>query len=115
LEDPGVWVTRTLPEKTLRIQVDIAALIFDLTSKGKPKNNQETIRIEYRAVGQSAWTLLGNNTIVSQSQNEIRRSYVYEVPEGQYEVRVRRLGLDTNGSGATCEVTLTAIAAHQAD
>lgn len=115
LEDPAEWVTRTLPEDTIRIQVDISALIFDLTSKGKPKNNQETIRIEYRAVGQSFWVLLGNNSIVSQSRSEIRRSYVYTVPQGHYEVRVRRMGFDTNGSGATCEVTLTAIAAHQID
>jgi trimeric autotransporter adhesin len=113
--EAGQWIERTTSTDTIRIQVDIEYLLFDLTSKGKPKNNQETVQIDYRPVGAPSWQAFGNYFLVSSSQKGQRRSYGLDVARGQYEVRVRRAGQDTVGDGATCEFTLSSMASVQAD
>lgn len=113
---PGAPVVRTTNTRTRRVQIDISYLLFDLTSKGKKKDNQETVRIDVAPVaGTTGTTLSRSIQIVSREQEEQRRSYYYDVIEGQYDVTVRRLGLDTDGSGATCEFTWTTLTAYQAD
>ena len=113
--EPGVAIVRTSSTDTVMLQVDISYLLFDLTSKGKKKNNQEDIAIQYRAVGSGTWLSFGNYHIVSQEQTEQRRSYTKDVAPGQYEVSVRRLGKDTDGSGATCEFSFGALVSYQRD
>ncbi|HSX65388.1 MAG TPA: host specificity factor TipJ family phage tail protein, partial [Pseudoxanthomonas sp.] len=113
--DAAQWIERTTSLDTIRIQIDIEYLLFDLSSKGKAKDNQETVQFEYRPVGAPAWQLLGTYPIVSKSQKGQRRSYGFDVLRGQYNVRVRRLGLDTDGDGATCEFTFGSMTSVQAD
>lgn len=116
---PGPWMVRTTSPNTITIQVDITYLLFDKTSKGKDKNNQETIQIEYRPVGagDTGWINFQTVLLVSSKTTGQRRTYRKDVTEGQYEVRVRRLGRDTDGSGATANfqwATLTSIQADKA-
>jgi len=112
---PSPWIQRTTSLDTIRIQVDISYLLFDLTSKGKKKNNQETIQINYRKVGAENWQAYPNINLISDSQTEQRRSYAFDVERGQYEVRVRRLGQDTDGSGATANFNFAALLSIQVD
>lgn len=113
--EANVPVIRTTPLGTGSIQVDISYLLFDLTTKGKKKNNQETVVVQVRKVGTTPWVTAGTYNLVNKEQTEQRRSFYHNVEEGQYEVSVRRLGLDTDGSGATCEFTLVSIAAYQVE
>lgn len=113
--EAGEEVIRTTSLGTVRIQVDISYLLFDLTSKGKKKDNQEDIRIRYRKVGSPVWEHQTTYHIVSREQSEQRRSYTFDVTEGQYEVGVTRMGNDTDGSGATCEFNFTTMVSYQRD
>lgn len=112
---PGAWVERVGPAETTRIQINLSYLLFDVTSKGKKKDNQETVVAEFRKVGDANWSIMGSYRLVSREQTEQRRSFSRDVELGQYEVRVRRLGQDTDGSGATCNFNLTSVQFVQAD
>lgn len=112
---PGAWIERTGPADTIRLQVNLSYLLFDLTSKGKEKLNQETVIAQYRQVGEENWLHMGSYFLQSKVQTEQRRSFTKDVERGQYEVRVRRLGLHTDGSGATCNMNLSGIGFIQAD
>ncbi|MCU1196132.1 carbohydrate-binding protein [Stenotrophomonas maltophilia] len=109
------WVQRTSSPNTIRLKVDVDFMLFDTTSKGKPKDNRETIEIQYRAVGIANWSFFGSYSIVSRSQKQQRRSYSRDVPEGQYEVRVRIAGHNTDGSGATSDFTWSTLTSIQKD
>ncbi|WP_329813116.1 host specificity factor TipJ family phage tail protein [Stenotrophomonas sp. SMYL36] len=109
------WVQRTSSPNTIRLKVDVDFMLFDTTSKGKPKDNRELIEVQYRAVGIANWSLFGSYSIVSRSQKQQRRSYSRDVPEGQYEVRVRIAGRNTDGSGATSDFTWSTLTSIQKD
>lgn len=113
--DPNDPVTRTTPAGVNRIQIDLSYLLFDLTTKGKKKYNQETVVVRAKLTTATQYTTLGNISLRNQEQTEQRRSYYYDVAEGAYDVQVVRLGLDTDGSGATCKFTLVSVTAYQAE
>ncbi|WP_256775414.1 MULTISPECIES: host specificity factor TipJ family phage tail protein [unclassified Stenotrophomonas] len=112
---PSPWVQRTSSPNTIRLKVDVDFMLFDTTSKGKPKDNQETIEVQYRAVGIANWSFFGSYSIISRSQKQQRRSYSRDVPEAQYEVRVRIAGRNTDGSGATSDFTWSTLTSIQKD
>lgn len=113
---PGPFVTRTTSLDTIRIQVDISFLLFDLTTKGKKKTNYETIQIQYGPAGSNTWLPVPFGiSLASDEQTEQRRTYGWDVPRGQYDVRVRRLGRDTDGKGATAEFNFASLVSIQAD
>lgn len=112
---PSAWVQRTSSASTIRLQLDFDYMLFDTTSKGKPKDNQETIQVQYRAVGASDWRVFGNFALISQSQKQQRRTYALDVEAGQYEVRARIAGRNTDGSGATSDFTWSALKSIQTD
>ncbi len=112
---PSDWVQRTSSVSTIRLQVDFDYMLFDTTSKGKPKNNQETIEVQYRTVGAPNWRVFGSFPLVSQSQKQQRRTYALDVAPGQYEVRARIAGRNTDGSGATSDFTWSALKSIQTD
>ncbi len=111
----SAWVQRTGSANTIRLKVDVDFMLFDTTSKGKPKDNSETVDIQYRAVGTSNWQLFGSYGITSRSQKQQRRSYSKDVPEGQYDVRVRIAGRNTDGRGATSDFTWSTLTSIQKD
>ncbi|OWQ54016.1 phage tail protein [Stenotrophomonas maltophilia] len=112
---PSDWVQRTSSVSTIRLQLDFDYMLFDTTSKGKPKNNQETIEVQYRTVGAPNWRVFGSFPLVSQSQKQQRRTYALDVAPGQYEVRARIAGRNTDGSGATSDFTWSALKSIQTD
>ena len=111
--DANIPIVRTTPADVVRVQVDLQYLLFDLTSKGKKKDNQETVQVFMRKVGDTTWQLKGSHFIRNREQTDQRRSFFYDVENGTYDVRVNRLGQDTDGSGATCKFTLVSVVAYQ--
>lgn len=112
--EANIPIVRTTPADVVRVQVDLQYHLFDLTSKGKKKDNQETVQVFMRKVGETTWQLKGSHFIRNREQTDQRRSFFYDVENGTYDVRVNRLGQDTNGSGATCKFTLVSVVAYQA-
>lgn len=106
---PGQWVQRTGSERTIRLVVGVEFQIWDVTSKGKEKDNREQLQVQYRAVGTGNWLNFGNYSVSGRTQKTQKRSYTLDVPEGQYDVRVRVAGQNTDGSGAQANFTWTTL------
>lgn len=106
---PGQWVQRTGSERTIRLVVGVEFQIWDVTSKGKEKDNREQLQVQYRAVGTGNWLNFGNYSVSGRTQKAQKRSYTLDVPEGQYDVRVRVAGQNTDGSGAQANFTWTTL------
>jgi len=112
---PGAWVERASSPDTLRLIVGLEYQLYDKTSKGGDKNNTERVEVQYRAHGTTDWQLFGNYTVNSSKTKAYRAGYSKDVPRGQYDVRVRTGGLNTNGSGAQAAFTWTTLTSVQAD
>ncbi|MFL4597562.1 host specificity factor TipJ family phage tail protein [Stenotrophomonas maltophilia] len=106
---PGQWVQRTGSERTIRLVVGVEFQIWDVTSKGKEKDNREQLQVQYRAVGTGNWLNFGNYSVSGRTQKTQKRSYTLDVPDGQYDVRVRVAGQNTDGSGAQANFTWTTL------
>lgn len=106
---PGQWVQRTGSERTIRLVVGVEFQIWDVTSKGKEKDNREQLQVQYRAVGTGNWLNFGNYSVSGRTQKTQKRSYTLDVPEGQYDVRARVAGQNTDGSGAQANFTWTTL------
>ncbi|WP_239510848.1 host specificity factor TipJ family phage tail protein [Stenotrophomonas maltophilia] len=104
---PSNWVQRTSSAGAIRLQVNMDFRIFDADKKGREYENREQIQIQYRAVGEGAWRAFGNYTVSGRTQKSRRATYGLDVPAGQYEVRVRTAGLNTDGNNAQASFTWT--------
>ncbi len=112
---PGTWVERTSAADTIRLSVGIEFQLLDRTSKGKDKENREQIQIQYRVTGAAGWQSFGNYTVRGSTAKTQRVSYGLDVPPGQYDVRVRTAGLNTDGSGAQASFTWTTLTSVRPD
>jgi len=112
---PGAWVQRTSSASTIRLMVGVEFQLYDRTTKGGDKQNQEQIQIQYRLAGTTSWQAFGNYSVTGSTPKTRRVSYSLDVPLGQYEVRVRVAGLNTNGSGAQASFTWTTLTSVQQD
>lgn len=111
----SAWVQRTSSANTVRLMVGAEFQIWDRTTKGKDKLNQDQIQIQYRAVGATAWQAFGTYNIKGNNNKQQRASYAIDVAEGQYDVRVRVVGNNTDGSGAEANVVWTTLTSVQRD
>lgn len=111
----GAWVERTSSADTIRLQVNIEFLLYDTTSKGKPKTNSEIFNLQYRPTGSSTWLTWGDFYVSNSTQKTRRATYGLDVALGQYDVRVRVQGRNTDGKGAQCKATWNTLTSIQPD
>ena len=112
---PGAWVQRSSSANAVRLMVGVEFQLYDKTSKGKDKANQEQVQIQYRPAGATGWQNFGNYTVRGSTAKTQRASYAIDVAEGQYDVRVRVAGQNTDGSGAQASFTWTTLTSIQRD
>lgn len=112
---PSAWVQRTSSAGTIRLMVGVEFQLWDRTTKGKDKPNSDQIQIQYRAVGTANWQLFGNYNVRGTNNKTQRASYAIDVPDGQYDVRVRVAGNNTDGSGAEASFVWTTLTSVQRD
>jgi len=112
---PSAWIERTSSADTVRLVVGLEYQLYDKTSKGRDKNNTERVEIQYRPTGTTGWLSFGNYTLNSSQTKAHRAGYGKDVERGQYDVRVRTAGLNTNGSGAQAAFTWTTLTSVQVD
>jgi len=112
---PGDWVQRSSSAGAVRLMVGIEFQLYDKNSKGKDKENREQIQIQYRPAGTTGWLNFGNYTVRGSTAKTQRTSYAIDVAEGQYDVRARVAGQNTNGSGAQASFTWTTLTSIQRD
>jgi uncharacterized coiled-coil protein SlyX len=116
LDDANVWVERTTSLGTMSVMLNYSYVLFDTTTKGKPKNNQEDITAQYRPTGSTTWLALATTHVVSKEQTEQRKTVEFTFPSvGQYDIRVKRNGNDTDGKGAHIQMSWTTLNSVQPD
>ncbi|MCD9096210.1 host specificity factor TipJ family phage tail protein [Luteimonas fraxinea] len=113
------WVQRTTPPRTVRIQNNLEYILGDQTNKGKPNLNVETVESHYRPVGTTNWIPLVSRNFTNSSYDPKRATMSRDVPEGQYDVRLRILGRAIDGGGSNGRsqwnwMTMTAVQADTA-
>lgn len=112
-----MWVERTTPEDTVRVQINLDYLLGDQTSKGKPYTNRETIEVQYRAVGETTWQPLASQTFYNADFNPKRATISADVERGQYDIRASRVGqaMDIEGQNGRAQFQWTTMTAVQAE
>jgi len=112
---PSAWIERTSSTDTVRLIVGLEYQLYDKTSKGKDKNNSERVEVQYRPAGTTNWLLFGSYTLNSSKTKAYRAGFGKDVERGQYDVRVRTAGLNTDGSGAQAAFTWSTLTSVQVD
>lgn len=100
----GVRTTQTLTDE-ICVVIDFSGLI-GMNKKGKPVAVDVSIDVAYRAVGDTTWITPSGIRANNWSGGKVRMSkrgpfpvsLEWDVPQGQYEVRVRRTTTDWKGS-----------------
>ena len=119
LQSNGTWVTRVTSPDTVRIMVNVEYMLGDMDSKGREKYNHERVEVHSRVAGSSGpftpltWREYRNNNF-----DPKRDTLQIQVPKGQYEIRVRRMGWAieySNGRANFQFTTLTSVQADEAD
>lgn len=112
----------TAEPQVRRTQTDITGISVDFTAQGGIiRFNDEGakqiwrigIRIEYRLVGAAAWTLHQDLQIVAARQKAVRRTIYWEVPRGNYEVRLTRITKNQDDAKIVDTVYWTALRSYR--
>lgn len=129
------WVTRTSSLNTTKLVVDFVGILFTINTKGETINNTWFYQIQYRAVESEGWigwdtaTPLfklvyqdldwenGESLVVSAKTSPLRRTFAIDVPQGQYEVRIRQSRPDPRVKNyqRTKEMQWTQLRSYQPD
>jgi len=111
------WVQRTTPKDTVRATVNLEYILGDNDRKGA-KNNHETVEVQYRKKGTQNWHVFATRRFVNNNYDTLRTAFSKDLPKGQYDIRVRRLGRaieHTQGRAQFAWTTLIAVQADEAD
>ncbi len=97
--DPGTgWntdnksFTQTSAANATELSIDIWGALFSVNDDGKTREARVEWKLEYRRHGSSgAWTVEKDPlTITSSKRETVRFGYRWQVPQGQYDVRLTR-------------------------
>ncbi|OOW99996.1 hypothetical protein Xgly_03185, partial [Xanthomonas citri pv. glycines] len=94
LPDTADFVTRTTSADTVRIQINLEYVLGGVGTSGKKYNVSETVQVQYAPAGTGIWTALATQMFTGDKLDVSKRATVSaDVAKGQYDVRVRILGL----------------------
>lgn len=94
LPDTADFVTRTTSADTVRIQINLEYVLGGVGTSGKKYNVSETVQVQYAPAGTGIWATLVTQTYTGDKLDVSKRATLSaDVAKGQYDVRVRILGL----------------------
>ncbi|UEQ13620.1 host specificity factor TipJ family phage tail protein [Xanthomonas phaseoli] len=94
LPDTADFVTRTTSADTVRILINLEYVLGGVGTSGKKYNVSETVQVQYAPAGTGIWQTLATQTYTGDKLDVSKRATLSaDVPKGQYDVRVRILGL----------------------
>ncbi|ATS54030.1 host specificity factor TipJ family phage tail protein [Xanthomonas citri] len=94
LPDTADFVTRTTSADTVRIQINLEYVLGGVGTSGKKYNVSETVQVQYAPAGTGIWATLATQLFTGDKLDVSKRATVSaDVAKGQYDVRVRILGL----------------------
>lgn len=100
LDAASGYQTRTTGVEVDEILVDItfANGLVRYDDQGKKRNYSVNLVAEYSPTGAGTWTEFGNKTFTRATTAAIRETFRVAVPNGQYDVRIKRVTADTNST-----------------
>ncbi|WP_157039449.1 host specificity factor TipJ family phage tail protein [Aquincola tertiaricarbonis] len=116
---PGDYVVRTSSAGTVKLGVDLAASLYQMSSSGSMREATLDIDVEYRALPAGAWVGLtgpGRITLKSNSTKQLRRTF--ESPmlnAGTYEVRARKVTKSITATNAANTIDWLTLKSYQLD
>ena len=114
LPDTHEWIIRRSAVDAVSLFVDFEYLLYAQGNKGL-KRAFCTVQAQYKRVGTDFWVdFFAPKTFNSNTTETRRASYRVNVPQGQYDVRVRRVATNTPDK-STRIVTLTSLRTAQPD
>lgn len=116
----GPYVTRTSSVGTIVLQVDIEGSLYAISaSKGTVQSYGTNLYLDYRLVGAGTWTPWFGSTdrlpVINASTKPVRRTLTLSVPEGQYEVRIKKGEADESTTTRVNSFTWTSLKSVQVD
>lgn len=119
LREEDGFVTRTAPQEADELSVDITfdrGLCRFTNSGGKAKVSVE-LEIEYKLSEDTEWTAAPESPLVVEDKKAatVFRGIRWEVPRGNYDVRVRRVTEDSDNARIIDECSWTALRAIKTD
>lgn len=116
---PGAYVVRTSSAGTVKLGVDLAASLYQMSSSGSMREATLDLDVEYRALPAGPWIGLNGSariTLRSNSTKQVRRTL--ESPllaAGQYEVRLRKVTKSITASNAANSIDWLSLKSYQLD
>lgn len=112
-DDPNAPVVRTGSVDAIALAVDLEYMVFHQGDKGvEPASVQVTV--EYAPAGTGNWVLVRDELLHGDDTSPRRVSWQFDVPAGQYDVRVQRSPKGDNDK-TTRQVTWTSLRSIQPD
>lgn len=115
----GPFVANPPLSRANKIAIDVVCPrgLFFANDEGGLNSMTLSFRTEARAINDlgvatGSWTTLGTESISAANSTPIRRSYLYTVTEGRYEVRMVRLDAKNTNSRAGHEVNWVALRSY---
>ncbi|MDR7147142.1 host specificity factor TipJ family phage tail protein [Rhizobium sp. BE258] len=106
MEFADSWTTRTTADNIQEISVDISfpnGVYKFQSSNGKKVNYTVSVEMQYAIAGSGAWAPAEVVTVTANSAQALRRSVLWRVPSGKYDVRVRKSSSDNSTSDQVSE------------
>ena len=112
LEDTE-WVVRATPERTARVEIDIAGRVFRIGDRGEQESHAVPVEWGWRRQGSGAWSAY-QIEIANDDASPVRRGFSAELPSpGSYEVRVRRAAAPADEERTFDDLAWAALRSYQ--
>lgn len=112
-DDPNTPVVRTSSADTVALGVDLEYMVFHQGDKGTESASVQVV-VEYAPTGSGNWVRVHDALLTGNDTAPRRISWQFDVPAGQYDVRVQRSPKGGNDK-TTRQVTWTSLRSIQPD
>lgn len=112
------WVSRTTPNDTTHISIDIASNLFDIADNGDERTISVNLILQYKETGSATWLPLSSGSVYlsgSNPQKPTRLTINQYVDKGQYDIRISKASDDISTTRKSNKVTIAQIRCTQED
>lgn len=112
------WVSRTSSTNTVYLQADFEGALYRVNDKGNTVSEFMWITGEYRNTSSGSWTSFfptGSQYIENRTTKPLRLTYGVAVPKGQYEVRFRKITVDSTETSRASSLSWSQLKSVQYD
>ena len=92
------WIQRTTSANAYRIGLDITGVFYYANNSGGLDYTSVNIEVQYKLTSSSTWSDTLSYSIGNNSQTPVRKTIYIDIPNGTYDVRIRRTTATSNDS-----------------